>query len=341
MSENSKQSEIMTSAVVTLSLIELLMKKGVTSEKITEKSGITKSSMQDPDICIPYKQLIELFRFAIDVTGDPALALHLRKEYGIGTMHFVSCIALNSENLLKAAKHLCKYGKLFSIADQMELREENEIVTFTFTLTSPAHQNIWIPEHHLSLAILYCRQFSGKNIKPLEVRFQHPAPAYAAEYKKVFQSPVIFDQEENAIDFDRKDMLAKITLRNPHLQAVLIKQAEASLQKLRKENTYGRKVQEYILTNLPKGDINIEMASAKLHITRATLHRKLKQEGISFTSLLESTRKELARKYLKEGMNATQVTYLLGFAHPSAMQKAFKRWYNKSPGQLRKELAAS
>ena len=339
MREKISGTQLLTSTVVTHILLELLREKGIDAVKIEQETGIDNSLMNDPEIRLPYSQVLNLLRFSIDVTKDPALALHITTtQLDKEMMHFVACIAMNSRNLLEAAKHQCQYGRVICEADSWEVKENREEVIFSYTLTSPTYQNQWFPEHNLALVILYGSTLSKTRLIPVEVRFQHPAPAYAYEYKKIFQSPVFFNQEENAIIFNRKDILQRITPRNPHLQAVLIKHAKKKLKTQKQEDSFGRMVQNTILTRLPKGDITIEKISRELNTTRSTLHRKLKQEGVSFTSILELTRKELARTYLKQGMTVTQITYLLGFSHPGALQNAFKRWYKKSPGQLRKEL---
>ncbi len=328
----------MTSAVVSLILIELLRNKGVSAKHIQNRTGIERSVMDHPDIYIPYVQLLALFRFAVEVTGDSALALRLRGEYGKGTMHFVHCIALNSENLLKAAQHQCRYSSLICEAERYEILEDRKTVKLVYTITVPALQNIWTTEHHLLLMVQYGRNFSGNRLKPLEVHFRHPAPAYWRAYEKAFLAPVFFDQPENAVILKRKDLLQPIAPRNPHLQAVLIKQAEASLDSSTREISFATKVREALIKHLPTGETGIETVAIELNTTRSTLYRRLKQEGVSYSSVLESVRKELSQTYLEQGMNITQITYLLGFAHPSAMQTAFKRWYNKSPGQFRKTM---
>ncbi len=73
-------------------------------------------------------------------------------------------------------------------------------------------------------------------------------------------------------------------------------------------------------------------------MSRSTLHRRLKREETTFSVLLENTRKALSNTYLKHDMSLTQIAFLLGFSEPSTFQHAFRRWYNKSPGEFRKRL---
>jgi len=73
-----------------------------------------------------------------------------------------------------------------------------------------------------------------------------------------------------------------------------------------------------------------------LHLSQRTLQRRLQEEGTSFQSLLDDTRRELAEQYLAQPtMTLLQIAYLLGFADPSNFFRAFRRWFNVTPGEYR------
>lgn len=334
--DRSMGSEITTSSITIHALLDLLGDRGVTAEEICGKTGIACSVMGDPEIRIPMGHLIALWELAISVTGDPALALRLRSRYGRSMMHFVITIAKNSANLLEAASHWCRYAEVISESDRVELREEGETVILTHTNLSPEYQNIWMTEHDLSSAVKYARRFTEKRFDPVEVRFRHTDPGYGEEYRRVFGSPVRFGEAENAVVLRRKDMERTILSRDPHLQAILKKHAESSRRELSERSSLGRRIEGFITRHLPEGGVDIEMVSAAMNMARSTLHRKLKEEGTTFTALLERTRKELALTYLRQGMSGMQISYLLGFADPSSFQHAFKRWTGKNPGDFRK-----
>jgi len=68
------------------------------------------------------------------------------------------------------------------------------------------------------------------------------------------------------------------------------------------------------------------------------LQRKLSEQGISFTQLLDNTRRELSREYVRNPQHPFhEIAFLLGFAEPGNFSRAFKRWYGKSPSQYRQD----
>ncbi len=74
----------------------------------------------------------------------------------------------------------------------------------------------------------------------------------------------------------------------------------------------------------------------RLKLSRSTLLRRLGDEGVTFQSLLDETRKELAIRYLlKSELNNQQIAHLVGYRDPNAFQRAFRKWTGMTPQDLR------
>ena len=70
--------------------------------------------------------------------------------------------------------------------------------------------------------------------------------------------------------------------------------------------------------------------------SQRTLQHKLGELGLTYQSLCDETRHELARRYLDDpGKSVTEVTFLLGFSEQSAFTRAFRRWSGMSPTTYR------
>jgi AraC-like DNA-binding protein len=71
-------------------------------------------------------------------------------------------------------------------------------------------------------------------------------------------------------------------------------------------------------------------------VSRTSLYRKLKAEGVGFDELLDDLRRRMALHYLNgEKVSVNETAYLVGFSEPSAFSRAFKRWTGTSPGQFK------
>ena len=325
----------MTSAVATLALLECLADYGVDKEIITQKTGIDSVIMDDPDIRIPLRQYLDLWKLTVETTGDPSLAIHLRDKYGQKITHFVIHIIINSNTVIEALDNWKRYFNLICEVNVVEY-EIGENLEIIHSIASPEYQNIWMPEHSLSSIMKYGKHFLGQHFSPLKVLFQHAGPGNQGSYQKVFNCPVLFNQPKNAIVLPLQVLDYKVDRSDPHLQAYLKKQAEEIIQNRSQDHSTINRVQEIILAHIGSGRLDADFVSGLMGLSRSAVHRKLKQEGTTFNKLLQETRQLLAGSYLNLGMNSAQIAFLLGYAEPSSFQHAFKRWTGLNPGEFRK-----
>jgi len=85
-------------------------------------------------------------------------------------------------------------------------------------------------------------------------------------------------------------------------------------------------------TLLETGHATIDRVAGDMGLSRQTLYRRLKEEGVTFEELLDKLRHRLALRYLREErMSVKAASYRLGFSEPAAFSRAFKRWTGNSP----------
>ena len=88
-------------------------------------------------------------------------------------------------------------------------------------------------------------------------------------------------------------------------------------------------VRQLVVMQLGSGQCCVERVSQMLRIDRRTIHRRLQQEGQSFSRIVDTVRRELATRYLAERQRTlAEISALLGFAAPSG----FSRWYKQQFG---------
>lgn len=99
----------------------------------------------------------------------------------------------------------------------------------------------------------------------------------------------------------------------------------------------GARVRALLLSTLKDGPLSAEAVAGKLGVTRRTLTRRLREEGTSFTELLEDVRRQAAIHYLTASDHgADDIAFLLGFSEASAFVRAFKRWQGVAPMAYRR-----
>lgn len=95
-----------------------------------------------------------------------------------------------------------------------------------------------------------------------------------------------------------------------------------------------REVERRLEPLLASGDIGIDRIAREMGVSRQTLYRRLKAEGVTFEQVLDALRHRLALRYLRQGLSVKEAAYRLGFSEPASFSRAFKRWTGRSPSEI-------
>jgi len=167
---------------------------------------------------------------------------------------------------------------------------------------------------------------------PKAIRFAHAEPSYRAEYDRIFAVPLFFGSHMNALLIDESFLNMKLPRTNPYLSEILSARADELLKSLENSKSVRGRVENLLIPILHTGEANMDTIAAKLGLSRQTLFRKLKAEGVTFEQVLDELRHQLALDYLNgKKASVNQTAYLLGFSEPAAFSRAFKRWTGSSP----------
>ena len=87
---------------------------------------------------------------------------------------------------------------------------------------------------------------------------------------------------------------------------------------------FSARVTSLIAGHLERGRVGVEAVASQLHMSRHTLHKRLKEENLTFAALLEDIRRERALAYLKDRSKPlVEIAEQLGFSELSAFSRAF------------------
>ena len=95
------------------------------------------------------------------------------------------------------------------------------------------------------------------------------------------------------------------------------------------------RIMKAINKNLSDSDFNVEMLTQEVGISRAQLHRKMKElTGISTSEFIRNIRLEQAARLLKEQkINVTQVAYTVGFSNLAHFSTIFRKHFGVAPSE--------
>ncbi len=332
--------ELTVGAGIARGLFKFAVAKGADAEALRARSGLDAADLDDQDKRVAMTRYIALMRAAKELSGDAAIALHYGEEVDLSEVSIAGLIMNASADMREAFVQMNRFGRL-----AVEVETEAGASRFKHVLENG---ELWLvdtrsdPESfHELTEVTFARQLCGlRRFLPrpfaLEVHVTHPAPAYAAEYVRVFGCPVVFDARWNAMRTDASLQSHKVALQPHYVFGVLSEKAEALVKELENSKSARGKVESQLMLVLHTGDVSMDTIATKLGVSRQTLFRRLKAEDVTFEKVLDDLRHRLALSYLsgrKASVNET--AYLIGFSDPAAFSRAFKRWTGKSPSEMR------
>jgi AraC-like DNA-binding protein len=327
------------SAGLARGLLDYAASKGADAATLAKRADIDRATLDDLDNRVPFANYVTLMRAAKELTGDPALPLHFAEAVDMSEFSVVGLLAHASETMMEAFAQLNRYGQLVIEVDigaqgRFALEMKNGNMWFIDTRADP-NDFPELTESTFTRCAIGPRRFLPRP-HVLEVHVTHPEPAHRAAYDRVFQCPITFNAARNAMRFDPALAMHRVQLQPRYVFGVLSAHADTLLKELESSKTARGRVESLIMPVLHTGEISMDAIAAKLAMSRQTLYRALKAEGVTFEQVLDELRHKLALHYLSgKKVSVNETAYLVGFSDPAAFSRAFKRWTGASPRTAR------
>jgi len=334
-------------------LLDFAVSKGADRQMLIERSHIHPNDLKDQDNRIPLANYMSLLKAGIELCSEPALSLLFGEAVRLQDISLVGLIGVAFDNVESVRRQVNRYAPLTLDADDGGTADAAEFVRENGDVWLRSTSDIYIANPLLTEAA-FARSVCGAralvasmpnfaNLSfPKAIRFTHAEPSYRAEYDRVFGVPLFFDSHMNALLVDEALLNMKLPRTNPYLSEVLSARAEELLKSLESSKTTRGRVENLLIPILHTGEASIDMIAGKLSLSRQTLFRKLKAEGVTFEKVLDDLRHKLALDYLNvKKVPVNQTAYLVGFSEPAAFSRAFKRWTGSSPRTYVSECVSS
>jgi AraC-like DNA-binding protein len=324
-------------------LLDFAVSKGADLQLLIERSHISLEDLKDQDNRIPLANYMALLKAGIELCNEPALSLLFGEAVRLQDISLVGLIGVAFDNVESVRRQVNRYAPLTldaddgGTADAIELIRENGDVWMKFT-SEIYKANPLLTESGFARNVCGARALAASmpefaNLSfPNAIRFTHAEPSYRAEYDRIFGVPLFFGSHMNALLIDEAILNMKLPRTNPYLSEIMSARADELLKSLESSKTTRGRVENLLIPILHTGEASMDMIAVKLGLSRQTLFRKLKAEGVTFEKVLDELRHHLALHYLNgKKVPVNQTAYLVGFSEPAAFSRAFKRWTGSSP----------
>ncbi|MEO8303166.1 MAG: AraC family transcriptional regulator [Betaproteobacteria bacterium] len=327
-------------AASTLALKPLLQEFCVDLQQVLAESGLPLELFDDPDNLVPFRQGSRLLGLCADRTGCAHLGLLIGRQTPLESLGFVADLAKAAPDVRSALRLLARYLTLSDGGGLLMPSEDAHVATYRYALYEPGVERTEVV-YDIALATVWniVRALCGSQWLPREVRLMRSRPADVRPYRGFLRAPLRFDCDESAVVFDKAWLDTKLRSANQERLAAL----EGKARTLEAQGTgdLPAQVRRVLRRQLLLGSASMQDVAAELGLHQRTLDRKLKPQAISFRTLVDEVRYEVARQLLSDtAMPMIAIAHSLHFADASVFTRAFHRWAGVPPARWRAVNAA-
>ena len=317
---------------------EFINRHGGDVDRVFGEAEIDPNCIGNPTMGMSLKSFCTLFEFASTHTQHDNFGLWFGNQFQPNDLGLWGYAAISSPTLGSALENLIDLFRFHQQCSMMRLTSAGKgLIQLEYQVRDPQILNRrQDAELSLGMFLNVIRECTGSDWQPQEVYFEHPKPENPREHESAFDAPVFFSQRINAIVFS-PDILEK---RMPNCDLKLMALTRVCLESMHANTPFTQnltdRIRNIIRVKLVDGYPSLETVAEGIYMSPSAIQRNLAWEGLSYTELVEETRKNLADMYFKQrNLSLSEISYLLGYSELSAFSRAFRRWTGYSPREYR------
>ncbi|HLK37424.1 MAG TPA: AraC family transcriptional regulator [Polyangiaceae bacterium] len=327
-------------AVHVLHGAELAKTWGIAPDVLLSELGLDAESLAIPGAQVPVETLVALVEKTRARTGEPAIGVFLGLQMRAPAHGYLGFAAMTSPTLRHALDVATRFAPTRTNAIRLSLHTNDEQASLILEERAdfgPARDAILFA---LAIGLWQIgNALTGRDL-PGSADFAFDRPAYADRFPQLVQS-VRFGQPVNQLVFDARQLDLPLTSADPGSFRLAYEQCERTLEALDATGQLLERVRRLALR--PEGGCrSLVEVSAAVHVSARTLKRRLAEQEVTYTDLLDGQRRERALLLLRSpALSLDDVAAKLGYSDTANFGRAFRRWTGVSPGSYRRGVLPS
>jgi AraC-like DNA-binding protein len=275
---------------------------------------------------VPETDLLSLWEIATSYKTRPSLGLDIGQSVNVNAKGLLANWLSCCDTLKQAFTIFHENIALLNEAESWSYQEASKRVKLSFTFNSQYTYPVMAIERSMVALVAWAEHFSSAKLNIHSARFVFDKPGYSAKYEQVFGTNIEFNADENAIELLESELNKTIQSSNPYLRKLIAERSESIPFEATPITKTRTKVQSLLRTDIMTY-CHLDAQLRMLHMSKATLYRKLREEGTTFTELVLQERKAILSKLQKVHSHSSneQSAEALGFKDVSSFYKFLKK----------------
>lgn len=314
---------------------EIARSHGLDAMRMMVDAGLPTKVLDEPDLMVPAERVSQLLEASAQRSGDECFGLRMAETRHLSNLGPVGMVIRDQPTLRDSLSVLVRYHAALNGSLAVMIEESAGVVVIREEVLVGSDASVrQSTELAIGVLLRLMRQVLGPDWHPRRVCFMHAAPRDTRTHLRVFGPCVEFNHDFNGIVCSRDEL----DTANPSADPAMAKYAERLLGDTLPPPSAGvlDDVRRTVLLLLPSGRCSIEQVANHLGVVCRTVQRRLSEQGLSFSEVVNAQRQELARRYVTQSDRPlTDVSALLGFASPSGFSRWYQGQFGCSPSQSR------
>lgn len=306
-------------------------------DRVFGRAGIDPEQLRHPTLSLALTNYCQVLEEAARQSGCDNFGLRYGQQFQPRALGLLGYVGLCSETLEDALRNFAAAFPYHQHSTLIRLVDCGDCYRFDYQVQHGAildrRQDA---ELTMGMALNLLRHALGSDWTPRAVGFEHARPDGWQEHGKVFGAPVHFQRGCNSLLVPKADIRGRLM---PERDANLLFLVQDVIRRLGEQGNRPDLLEDagtQIRLALSEGEPVLELIAERLELTAAGLQRRLREAGLSFSQVVENTRRDLALHYLRQRQRPiSELAPLLGYSETSAFSRAFRRWFGVSPRQWR------
>jgi AraC-like DNA-binding protein len=322
-------------------IVDFIQRQKGDVDRIFGNAGISPEMAGSPTLQLSLSSYCRLFEESARLTRNDNFGLWFGNSFDPRDLGLWGYASLSAPTLGAALETLVGLFPLHQQSSSMALvRSPDGLVRLEYRIDAPQIvERRQDAELSLGMFLNVIREAMGQGWAPEEVHFEHPRPEGWREHQRAFAAPAFFSQPTNALVLRPQILNHAMPGADPRLMSAM----RLCLERLSERGDVRFSITDRIRTavraRLPEGFPPIETIAAELRLPLSTIQRELHYDGLSYSTLVENTRRDLALSYVRQRqLSFSEIAFLVGYSELSAFSRAVRRWTGLSPRALRAEV---
>ena len=281
-------------------------------------------------------QMFAVWEAIRELSNDPTVGWKFMSKVETDQYHPTLLAALHARTYRDSIERLARYKRICS-AEEFRITPKGDevVVEVGWPFGGDEEPPALLIDAVFALVTELGRRGTKMKLNPKRIELTRPAdPKNGCE--EYFGCAIKYRASRNALIFRAADVDLPFATHNDELLEMLAPQFEKKLKEGRaKESVLGQV--KWVLKRLLAGSRpDLFDVAKELGMSERTLQRRITDEGTTFREILNDTRHELVRQYLRNtAVEINEAAFLLGYEDPNSFYRAFRGWEGTTPAEWR------